>query len=197
MIYYERKLPHWHPDDAWLFITWRLYGSLPAGVIAPEADQSPSAGRAFVEWDRKLDASASGPTWLKDPRIASAVTDVIMQASSERSLCELGAFVVMVNHVHVLVRPMVRVAQLTQWIKGVSAKNANDILSRTGQQFWQHESYDHWVRTSDEFAGIRYYIERNPVRAGLVESAEQWLWSSAGTNQSGQAKACPTPAAKR
>ena len=30
MSYYERRLPHWHPEDAWLFITWRLAGSLPA-----------------------------------------------------------------------------------------------------------------------------------------------------------------------
>jgi putative transposase len=147
----------------------------------PEADESPSAGREFVQWDRNLDAASSGPTWLKDIRIANAVMQVILEAGNGRSLCELRAFVVMVNHVHVLVRPMVATAKLTQWIKGVSAKTANEILCRTGQQFWQHESYDHWVRTSDELAKIRYYIERNPVRTGFVESAELWSWSSASS----------------
>lgn len=179
MIYYQRKLPHWQPDEAWLFFTWRLQGSLRRGVLAPESSDSVSAGRAFASWDKLLDGGATGPTWLKDGRVASAVTDVTLQSAAERDLCDLVAFVVMVNHVHVLVRPKVAMSGLTQWVKGVSAKAANEILGRTGQQFWQHESYDHYLRTSDEYARIRYYIERNPVRAGLVESADQWTWSSA------------------
>jgi len=45
------------------------------------------------------------------------------------------------------------------------------------------------VRTSREYERILNYIEQNPVRAGLVDSPEQWPRSSAAT---GQAKACPT-----
>jgi hypothetical protein len=46
--------------------------------------------------------------------------------------------------------------------------------------FWQNESYDHVVRNEEEFRRIQRYIELNPVRAGLVESAEEFRWSSAG-----------------
>jgi REP element-mobilizing transposase RayT len=181
MPYYERHLPHWQPDEAWLFITWRLAGSLPAS--APSA----STGEAFVAFDRTLDQAATGPTWLKDPRVARMVCDVIQQSESPRRLCKLGGYVVMSNHVHLLARPLDKASTLTHWVKGTSAYYANQILNRTSRPFWLHESFDHWVRNEREYGRILSYIGQNPVRAGLVESPEQWPWSSTG-----QAKACPT-----
>src|SRR3989454_12592905 len=74
----------------------------------------------------------------------------------------------MANHVHVLLEPKIDVARITKGIKGVTAKEGNQILGRTGRRFWQDESYDHWVRSPSECDRIRSYIERNPVVAGLV-----------------------------
>jgi len=51
--------------------------------------------------------------------------------------------VVMPNHVHLLILPQVPVAQLMRWLKGSTAREANRILGRTGQPFWQDESWDH------------------------------------------------------
>ena len=45
-------------------------------------------------------------------------------------------------------------------------------MARTGQPFWQNESYDHWVRVRDELDKIVGYVEENPVAAGLIEGAE-------------------------
>jgi type I restriction enzyme R subunit len=53
-------------------------------------------------------------------------------------------------------------------------------LGNTGKRFWQAESYDHWVRDDLERERIAGYIENNPVKAGLVDSAEKYRWSSAG-----------------
>ena len=85
----------------------------------------------------------------------------------------------MANHVHVLLLPQIPVARITKGIKGVTAKQANQLLGRTGQYFWQDESYDHWVRDDIEFAKIKSYIEGNPVTAGLVREESDWPWSSA------------------
>ena len=52
------------------------------------------------------------------------------------------------------------------------------MLGRTGQPFWQAESYDHSVRDDRESDRIKAYIENNPVKAGLVANAEDRLWSS-------------------
>jgi hypothetical protein len=45
--------------------------------------------------------------------------------------------------------------------------------------FWQRESYDHRVRDAQEFLRIKAYIERNPVKAGIVNCAAEYRWSSA------------------
>ncbi len=93
---------------------------------------------------------------------------------------QLHAFVVMPNHVHVLVTPRLALCKLTKSLKGITAKRANARMSLTGSPFWQEESYDHLVRNQREFEKIRCYIEENPVRAGLVGDASQYRWSSAG-----------------
>jgi putative DNA methylase len=62
-------------------------------------------------------------------------------------------------------------------LKSYTANCANQILGRTGR-FWQHESYDHWVRDLDELERIVDYIRANPVRAGLCKTPAEWAWSS-------------------
>ena len=85
----------------------------------------------------------------------------------------------MSNHVHVLIRPLQQPTRLLQSLKGTTAREANLILARTGQPFWQHESYDHWVRDQPELERIVAYIENNPVKAGLVAEASAYRWSRA------------------
>ena len=53
------------------------------------------------------------------------------------------------------------------------------MLGRTGEPFWQRESYDHWVRSQEEWPRIAAYIENNPVKAGVVSQAEEYRWASA------------------
>src|SRR5207248_5358134 len=78
----------------------------------------------------------------------------------------LWAFVVMPNHVHLLVTPVAPLPKITKSLKGITAKRANLVLALTGRSFWQEESYDHLIRHEGEFEKIRSYIEENPVRAG-------------------------------
>jgi len=170
---YRRRLPHFHPEFAHLFVTWRLYGSLPA---LPDAAY-PTPGHAFVARDRAL-ARSRGPLWLNDARIASLVAAAIRAGDRQKQFYELQAWVVMPNHVHLLILPRVALPRITHWIKGATARQANLLLGRTGEPFWQDESYDHWVRDEREFNRICGYIEENPVSAGLASAPEDWPWSS-------------------
>jgi putative transposase len=176
MTFYRRRLPHWQPLGQDIFITWRLYGSLPRQMPPPKSNSSP--GEAFVHYDHILDVARTGPLWLKDPRIAESIFSSLKNAH-DRKLFNLRAYAVMANHVHVLFTPIVPLSQISQLIKGATARQSNLILSRTGTRFWQDESFDHWVRNPAEWQKIRSYIERNPVAAGLVARAEDWPWSSA------------------
>jgi REP element-mobilizing transposase RayT len=178
MLVYCRRLPHWVPDDTVIFVTWRLAGSAPP--VNPEFLTAENTGRTpFVRKDNELDGSRTGPFWLRDTRIARIVEDALQYGETARGFYALHAWVIMPNHVHVVFEPKATLPTIMRWLKGRTARAANRILNRTGMPFWQDESYDHWLRSSKELQEIIAYVENNPVSIGLVDSAEQWLWSSA------------------
>jgi putative transposase len=174
--YHERHLPHWQPEGAALFITWRLHGSLPR---VPAPIEYRSAGKSFAAIDIVLDKVATGPRWLLNERVAQCVVDALKYGEEELHLYELRAWALMVNHVHILIYPEADLSKITKSIKNFSGRQANAILGLTGQPFWQDESYDHWVRGPEELEKVVRYIEENPVSAGLAQKVEDWRWSSA------------------
>jgi putative DNA methylase len=192
MTFYRRNLPHWHPQGKTIFITWRLYGSLPVSVLKKiltskntratnisELDLEDSPGKQFRRLDAALDSAKSGPLWLADPEFADyAEYPILHGAQLGRFL--LHAYVIMPNHVHVLIDPLVPLAKISGPIKGVAACDINARLGRSGKPLWQDESFDHWIRSSAQFERIRHYIEWNPVSARLVARPGDWRWSSAG-----------------
>jgi REP element-mobilizing transposase RayT len=176
MAFYRRHLPHIDEPGRAVFITWRLQGSLPpnrsflAGTVG--------SGRAFVAMDRLLEQARTGPSYLRNEAVAYVVVEAIRYGTSGLGHYELHAYAVMPNHVHLLCTPRVALRVLTNSLKGITAKRANQILGLTGR-FWQEESYDHVIRNELEFERVRNYIEENPVRAGLAAHASDFRWSSA------------------
>jgi putative transposase len=177
---HRRRLPHFYILDQPLFLTWRLHGSLPPNRFFPS---DISAGRAFVAMDRLLDRARSGPLHLRRADIAQLLVDSMRYRQEELKQFQLHSYVIMANHVHVLITPRVEVSELMRSLKRFTARKANQILGLTGQPFWQDESYDHLVRDGAEFRRIAEYIEMNPVKAGLVTAPEEFRWSSAGKSE--------------
>ena len=178
-MFYRRRLPHISTTAHPVFLTWRLHGSLPSHRPFP-GGRLPS-GRAFVALDRLLDEIHTGPFHLRQPALADMVVEAIRYNAFVLNHYAVHAFVVMPNHVHLLVTAAVPLSKLTKSLKGITAKRANSMLALTGNPFWQEESYDHVVRQEREFQQIQNYIEENPVRAGLVREAHEYRWSSAAT----------------
>ena len=118
-----------------MFVTWRLAGTLPRP--APELeirDQRP--GRAFLLQDRQLDRAPSGPRWLQDPRIAGLVVDALLYGETVRRAYDLFAWVVMPNHVHLVLKPNRRLSEIMRWLKTATATRANRLLERRAEAFW-------------------------------------------------------------
>ena len=195
MTFYRRNLPHWIPDGKSIFITWRLHGTLPASVrrkVAASRAKSSNSGnsplpsdqsedsmdQAFLQMDSCLDAARKGPVWLAGREFADYAEYPILR-SAELGRYDLHAYVVMPNHVHVLLTPHTPLSKISATLKGVSARDINARLGRAGKPVWQDESFDHWIRNPGEFERIRRYIESNPVTAGLAARPELWPWSSA------------------
>jgi putative transposase len=172
----HRRLPHIYPEGRWLFVTCTLHGSIPAWRFGPPSKAS--SGEAFAWVDAYLDTRRSGPMFLAQEPIAKLVTDSLYRGV-KLGHYELGPFAIMPNHVHALFLPAISPSLFLKSLKGSTAREANRILDRTGEAFWQGESYDHWVRGVEEWNRIARYIERNPIKADLVKDIEDYMWSSA------------------
>jgi putative transposase len=190
---YRRHLPHILPAGSTIFLTWRLRGSLPPGFVFDDPDQRHlSDGVSFGKIDKLLDAAKHGPTCLADSAIAEEICRTIERgAEAPQFWYVLHEYVVMPNHVHLLISPKTDVSLITQGIKGRTARFANLQLGRTGESFWQDETFDRVCRSAEEHQRIRGYIARNPVRAGLAKAMGEWPWSS------GHRRVGPAPKAHR
>ncbi len=139
---------------------------------------------SFQTLDRLLDETRTGARYLAIPAVADEVTESIRHCASIVNLYELHAFVVMPNHVHLLITPHDSLPRILKSVKGFTARRANALLGCTGKTFWLAESFDHLVRDRWEFDAIRRYIEENPVRAMLVGPSEDYRWSSGSRRES-------------
>ena len=92
----------------------------------------------------------------------------------------LFAWVIMPNHVHLLLRPLpgFSLEQIAHSFKSYTGLMANRVLGREGT-FWMREPFDRYMRDSDHFERTVRYIENNPVKAGLCARPEDWEFSSA------------------
>ncbi|MFQ6675000.1 MAG: transposase, partial [Fidelibacterota bacterium] len=135
-----------------------------------------------VTYDRYLDTTTSGPQFLKDKRVAKMICTAMLHLDNLKY--ELLAFCVMSNHVHLVFTPLRMdtgeyhsLAEIMHSIKSYTASEVNRILGRKGTPFWQHESFDHFCRDEKDVERVIEYTVNNPVRAGLVDKAEDWPWS--------------------
>lgn len=171
-------LPHRDAPGLTQFVTCRLCDGFPASRRAEwEALLQIEDNRdRRIKLENYLDRS-HGACWLRRPDIAS-LTETVLRQFHGRA-CDFLAWVVMPNHVHVLVQ--VRDTPLSSLIKawkGRVAREANRLLGREGA-FWERDYWDTYMRDEDHSARARRYTEQNPVRAGLVRVAQDWPYTSA------------------
>jgi putative transposase len=172
-------LPHFDAPGVTQLVTFLLADSFP---ITRRAEWEPvlknnddSAKRAKLEsW---LDRG-HGSCWLKEHPIAESMQHTLLAGNGEEF--ELQAWLVMPNHVHVVVDiwdelPLSKL--INRW-KGRGARTANQQLSRSGN-FWQADYFDTVIRDEEHLRKAIRYTEQNPVKAGLVREAGEWRWSSA------------------
>lgn len=187
-------LPHWHQPGTTYFVTFRTEDSVPQALnrawhanraqwlvnhgIDPSAKDWKLHLRRSLELEREYHATFTrefmeyldrglGECVLRDQRIAEIIADSL--AYSDGVQYHLGDFVVMPNHVHLLVGLLgaSEITTLCESWKHFTALKINRHLSRRGR-FWQEESFDHLVRGPEQFWRFQTYISDNPRRAGLA-----------------------------
>jgi REP element-mobilizing transposase RayT len=184
--YHDRGyLPHLKEAGGTYFVTFRLSGTLPKEVLdrfeeehrrlREKKERSHQVLTLSTRIDEYLDAG-HGESFLARPEIADLVRNAFLHFDKVRY--DLHAWVIMPNHAHALLTPKgghTLSAILHSW-KSFTGSEANKILQRREQAFWQRESYDHVVRDENEFCHFVEYIRANPVKAGLCREPREWFY---------------------
>lgn len=91
----------------------------------------------------------------------------------------IHAYVLMPNHIHLLVTPAdtVGLGKLMQWVGRYYVPYFNQRYSRVGT-LWQGRYRATVIDSEKYFLTCSRYIELNPLRAGMVERPDQYVWSS-------------------
>jgi REP element-mobilizing transposase RayT len=198
---YRRNLPHWRQHDATYFVTFRLGDSIPKAKLR-EWDyekQKWLAARGLVgagrksDWRHALKDLSDGDQYqfqkqfnrLFHTELDESRGDChLIRAACLRELRDklfdsdgesyhLGDFIIMPNHVHLLLIPKAghELEMILKSLKGSTARLCNLAIKRTGS-FWQADSYDHIVRDLEQLLQFRQYIADNPNKAGISVAAE-------------------------
>jgi REP element-mobilizing transposase RayT len=207
--YSRGYLPHADFPDRLQSITYRLADSLPQDTLEAIEDELRLVGadRRDAERRRRLDEwldAGHGSCVLRDPRAAACVLENWRHFAGERY--DLIAWVIMPNHVHVLIRVYEGVSlkkilqswksytarRIREWKPGSAERQlgtgkTNPERCRAGARrsqtarttIWAREYWDRYIRDDAHFAATIEYIHQNPVKAKLVQSPEEWPYSSA------------------
>ncbi len=188
----RRNLPHIQPENAIIFITYRLAFDLPKEVLSnlleirklydskivkvnklEKSKLKKICNKYLFEYeDNYLDKSINSPLWLQKYKIAQIVLNSLR--FNEKNLYNLHFALIMPNHVHMLIKPLtnsskpISIAKIMKDYKSFTANESNKILQRNGQ-FWHHKNYDLYIRDDEDFFRIKNYVLNNPVKARLVD----------------------------
>ncbi len=178
----HRHLPQWRQANATYFVTFRLLDSLPTHLLnewktnkSLWLEQNPKPWDAAQRRYYQINFSQKIAHWL-DQGMGSCLLKLeanrncLIQSLNLRDGIDyyLGDWVIMPNHVHLLVRPLgdSSLSQILQTWKGVSAHRVNQRLGRTGS-LWMDESFTHIIRNLTKLKKASEYIHSNPTKAKL------------------------------
>ena len=195
-------LPHLEVPESTYFLTFRLAGTLPQNVLNSFREEREHMRKSPPHKNEKLNKAevqrlkylesrkvqeyldkGIGDCWLKQPSIANIAKNAIEHFDNVKYLSH--AWCIMPNHVHWLLTPMKQektgkldslLIEIVQGFKSFTAHQANKQLRRVGP-FWNREYYDHLIRSSEEFGRLIIYTIENPVKAGLGNNWQDWLWT--------------------
>jgi putative transposase len=207
LIFFRRKLPHIQPKDSLFFITFRLFGSLPANIITALREEYESEVRLlkeesqarrdhfdpsvlhrwyFERFDEFLEKYSESPKYLSNNAVAQTIADSIQHWNDKRYT--VVCYCIMPNHVHMVIDiggfTVDEYRNKTSYRLSRIMETLKGYTAKAANKilsrnghFWQKESYDHVVRDGNELNRIIRYVMDNPVKAGLVSIPEEWKWT--------------------
>jgi carbamoylphosphate synthase large subunit/REP element-mobilizing transposase RayT len=182
----RRHLPHWEQPGATYFVTFRLADAIASDVLAQWREErvqwlklhpEPWDWKTAREYMRRFEEQREqwldqghGSCLLRDRRVQQSIVENFNHFDRNRYV--IDAFVVMPNHLHVIVKPLSgnSLSDILHSWKSFTGNRINDVMDRTGP-VWMAESFDTIVRDWEHLTACREYIALNPQRANLESNA--------------------------
>ena len=114
---------------------------------------------------------------LQSERMAILFIETLLNYRDQQKY-NLHEFVVMPDHFHLLLTPIVTLEKAVQLITGGFSFRAGKLFGLRGN-IWQTSFYARRVRGAIEYESFRRYIHWNPVKRGLADIPERYAYSSA------------------
>jgi len=114
----------------------------------------------------------------------------LIDAAQERIRLKLLAFCLMPNHVHLVVSPD-GATDVSRWMHWLMTTHSHRHHLRYGTSgcVWQGRFRSFPIKCDGHLLTVMRYVERNALRAGLVERAEEWAWGSLAWRRTGSVDA--------
>jgi REP element-mobilizing transposase RayT len=164
-------LPHKDVANHYQFITFRTHDSIDH-FVKKIAQQNSRHSKQQLAIDQYLDQSDNG-AYLKGEVLQLLSNYLRIKNGAIYDLC---CFTIMPNHVHLLIKPLNKLATVMQQIKGGSAKLINEKMERKGR-FWAREYYDKLIRDDKHFEVVYQYIKNNPVVLNEAKASSPRFYS--------------------
>jgi len=207
----KRHLPHWEQPAATYFVTFRLADSIAGDVLARWREEraqwlkfhpTPWDWKTAREYMRRFEQEREqwldqghGSCLLRSRHVQQIIVENFNRFDHHRYV--IDAFVVMPNHVHVIVKPLEphSLSTILHAWKSYTSNRINELVKRKGS-LWMAETFDTIVRDYSHLAACRNYIARNPRQATLrdtefVLERRDVLVADDGEPEAGQAGSLP------
>ena len=101
--------------------------------------------------------------------------DLLIKSWKKASHWSVGRYVIMPDHVHLFCTPATQPSEpIRSWTKYWKSIVSSSWPWRDDQPIWQQDGWDTQLRQGESYARKWQYVRANPVRAGLVATAEEW-----------------------
>ncbi len=181
---HNRNLPHWQQNGKMYFITFRTADSIPEDKLLElqirqgefeknnlrpySKEQDKEYRHLFFEKIEEWLDNAHGECLLKERQYSEIVRNALEYYNNKKYI--LDYWVIMPNHVHVLVLLLegFGLNEIMHSWKSYTATQINKLSGKKGQ-FWQHESFDHIIRSEYFLEKYREYVMQNKLSTGMQD----------------------------
>jgi putative transposase len=103
----------------------------------------------------------------------------LMKEAKIHYAVKIFAYCLMPNHFHIVVMPH-QSGDLSKWMQWLMTSHVRRFHKHYGTcgHIWQGRYKSFLIQKDSHLLTVLKYVESNPLRAGLVNSANNWLWSS-------------------